>query len=160
MVLDFLGPWAEFEGNQAMWGGKKWWNIGKFVILRYDKILHTEYAKPTARKSSKASRKQSAKSPCLAFWGQWSYIHGIKCHWWILNNVLLKNKTVFEKRMCIDSSGEGLHFTVQSYKQISSHWSSGEHRFLTHFFKFAWDFDFTNIWRLIQIMLPDIWLCF
>jgi hypothetical protein len=27
--------------------------IGKFVILKYDKILFTEYAKPTARKSSK-----------------------------------------------------------------------------------------------------------
>ncbi len=36
--------------------------IGKFVILWYDKILHTVYAKPTARKSSKASSKKSAKS--------------------------------------------------------------------------------------------------
>jgi hypothetical protein len=36
--------------------------IGKFVILRYDKILHTEHAKPTAKKSSKASSKKSAKS--------------------------------------------------------------------------------------------------
>ncbi len=27
--------------------------IGKFVILRYDKILFTEHAKPVARKSSK-----------------------------------------------------------------------------------------------------------
>ncbi len=36
--------------------------IGKFVILRYDKILHTECAKPLARKSSKASSKKSAKS--------------------------------------------------------------------------------------------------
>jgi hypothetical protein len=29
-------------------------NVGKFVTLRYDKILFTEYAKPTARKSSKS----------------------------------------------------------------------------------------------------------
>ncbi len=36
--------------------------IGKFVILRYDKILQTECAKPLARKSSKASSKKSAKS--------------------------------------------------------------------------------------------------
>jgi hypothetical protein len=41
---------------------KKRKEIGKFVILRYDKILHTEYAKPTARKSSKASSKKSGKS--------------------------------------------------------------------------------------------------
>jgi hypothetical protein len=42
--------------------GKSKEEICKFVILRYDKILHTEYAKPTARKSSKGSSKKSAKS--------------------------------------------------------------------------------------------------
>ncbi len=37
-------------------------HIGTFVILRYDKILFTECAKPTARKSSKSFKKKSAKS--------------------------------------------------------------------------------------------------
>jgi hypothetical protein len=36
--------------------------ICKFVILRHDKILFTDYAKLTSRKSSKASSKKSAKS--------------------------------------------------------------------------------------------------
>ncbi len=37
-------------------------SILKFVILRYDEILHTEYAKPTAIKSSIASSEKFAKS--------------------------------------------------------------------------------------------------
>ncbi len=36
--------------------------FGKFVIIRYDKILNTKYPKPTARKSSKVSSKKFAKS--------------------------------------------------------------------------------------------------
>jgi hypothetical protein len=37
--------------------------IGKFVILRYDKILFTEHAKPQRRENlAKASSKKSAKS--------------------------------------------------------------------------------------------------